>query len=143
MLTVAAPWSKFTSNIGVIVRTCEALNAQAVVPYTTSITPANTPKYVPLMLLESQIERWIKQQAWKSTLVCIETGGSNIFDLSPSTISGDITLILGHETTGTPKSVLEIADHIVSIPQLGQSPSLNVSVAASMAAYWFAGVIPS
>ncbi len=46
-----------------------------------------------------------------------------------------LALIVGEETQGSPKSLLDLADTIVEIPMRGQKESLNVSVALGIAAY--------
>jgi 23S rRNA (guanosine2251-2'-O)-methyltransferase len=46
-----------------------------------------------------------------------------------------LALIVGEETRGIPKSLLDLADVIVEIPMRGQKESLNVSVALGIAAY--------
>ena len=47
-------------------------------------------------------------------------------------------LILGHEINGITQEVLDISDFSIEIPQLGTKHSLNVSVAAGIAAWHFA-----
>ena len=46
-----------------------------------------------------------------------------------------IALILGEETKGLPKSVLDKCDQILEIPMRGKKESLNVSVAAGIVLY--------
>jgi tRNA G18 (ribose-2'-O)-methylase SpoU len=46
-----------------------------------------------------------------------------------------LALIIGEETKGINKSLLDLADDIVEIPMRGQKESLNVSVALGIAAY--------
>ncbi len=47
-----------------------------------------------------------------------------------------LALIIGEETKGTPKTLLDLADDIVEIPMHGQKESLNVSVAFGIAAHY-------
>ena len=46
-----------------------------------------------------------------------------------------LILILGEETKGNAKKIIDIADVIVEIPMRGQKESLNVSVACGVAVY--------
>jgi len=46
-----------------------------------------------------------------------------------------IALVLGHETEGVSKEVLDMADVIVEIPMFGVNRSLNVHVAAAVVIY--------
>jgi 23S rRNA (guanosine2251-2'-O)-methyltransferase len=46
-----------------------------------------------------------------------------------------LALILGEETKGNTKKILDLADDILEIPMFGQKESLNVSVAAGVALY--------
>jgi tRNA G18 (ribose-2'-O)-methylase SpoU len=45
-------------------------------------------------------------------------------------------LIIGNERAGVDPQILEICNHIVSLPMRGEKESLNVSVAFGIAAYW-------
>lgn len=46
-----------------------------------------------------------------------------------------LALLLGTETTGVPASLLERCAGVLQIPQVGKKESLNVSMAASIAAW--------
>jgi tRNA G18 (ribose-2'-O)-methylase SpoU len=46
-----------------------------------------------------------------------------------------MALILGEETKGNTKKILDLADDILEIPMSGQKESMNVSVAAGVAFY--------
>jgi tRNA G18 (ribose-2'-O)-methylase SpoU len=47
----------------------------------------------------------------------------------------EMVLIVGEETKGVPKNILELCDVILEIPMKGEKESLNVSVAFGIAAY--------
>lgn len=53
---------------------------------------------------------------------------------------GTIALVVGHEVEGVSREFVEAADLCVEIPMYGKGKSLNVSVAAGIAAYWFKGM---
>ncbi len=46
-----------------------------------------------------------------------------------------LALVLGEETKGNTKKILDLADDIIEIPMYGQKESLNVSVACGVALY--------
>ena len=46
-----------------------------------------------------------------------------------------VALIVGHETTGITKDVLDLADHIVELPMFGVNKSLNVWGSLAVVAY--------
>lgn len=46
-----------------------------------------------------------------------------------------MALILGEETKGNTKKILDLADDILEIPMVGEKESLNVSVACAVALY--------
>lgn len=49
-----------------------------------------------------------------------------------------IALLLGHETKGLPRDLLDLADQILEIPMHGKKENLNVSVAFGIAACYIA-----
>jgi tRNA G18 (ribose-2'-O)-methylase SpoU len=50
-----------------------------------------------------------------------------------------LALIIGNESKGIKKSLLNRSNKIIDIPMRGQKESLNVSVAFGIAAYWIGG----
>lgn len=50
-----------------------------------------------------------------------------------------LALIIGNESNGVKKSLLNRSDKIIDIPMRGQKESLNVSVAFGIVAYWIGG----
>ncbi|MEZ5178875.1 MAG: TrmH family RNA methyltransferase [Acidimicrobiales bacterium] len=50
-------------------------------------------------------------------------------------LAGAVCLAVGHEDRGLSAAVLDGADHLAFIPQLGRIGSLNVATAASIALY--------
>jgi len=67
-------------------------------------------------------------------IVALETGKNSI-SLSNYKPSFPIALIVGSETNGISKKILEMADVKVKIPMLGKKESLNVGVVAGIALY--------
>jgi len=62
----------------------------------------------------------------------LETGGRDIRD---SQLKRPLAFILGSEGKGIDAELVELADLTVTIPTVGKLPSLNVSVAAGIAAW--------
>ena len=56
-------------------------------------------------------------------------------DLADVHSSGPLALVLGTETTGVPPSVIEACDGAIKITQQGMKESMNVGVAAGIAAW--------
>ncbi len=59
-------------------------------------------------------------------------GATTVQDFSPPV---RMALLLGTETTGVPASLLERCAGVLQIPQVGKKESLNVSMAAAIAAW--------
>jgi len=69
-------------------------------------------------------------------IVALETGKKTISlpDYQPRF---PIAVVVGSETRGITKSVLKLANDVVSIPMSGRKESLNVATAAAIALYSF------
>ncbi|MEI8344036.1 MAG: TrmH family RNA methyltransferase [Candidatus Moraniibacteriota bacterium] len=78
-------------------------------------------------LIEKLKGEWCEVVALETTTDAIELGK---FEPSCS-----VALILGNEVDGLPEEVLEKCDSAVAIPMRGVKGSLNVSIAAGVAAY--------
>jgi tRNA G18 (ribose-2'-O)-methylase SpoU len=139
-----------TYNIGSIFRLADAIGAMEVVLCGGSETPPNsrlhraaigTEEWVPwryapnaqdaLKTLKTQIPK-IKIIAIEQDFRAIPLGRlSDFCDLSDLCI----VVVVGHETNGVSKEVLNMADAIVEIPMYGVNKSLNVHVSASIVLY--------
>lgn len=67
-------------------------------------------------------------------IVALETG-KKFISLSRYKPHWPMALVVGSETNGISKKILELADDKVFIPQFGRKESLNVAVAAGIALY--------
>lgn len=67
-----------------------------------------------------------------SILCASEKADKNIRDLD---LNKSIAIVLGSEGTGVSREVLNEADELAKIPQIGSIASLNVSVAAGIFFY--------
>ncbi len=135
-----------TYNIGSIFRLADAVAAEKVIlcgetetPPHTRIKKAsiNTTEWVAWEYCESAVEaiRKLKSSSLakasagqaKLKIIAIEQDKSSIL-YDKADYSFPIALVVGHETTGVSKEVLDIADQIVEIPMWGVNKSLNVVV---------------
>lgn len=69
-------------------------------------------------------------------IVCVEQSSKSIpYSLLPSALKLPVAIVVGHETTGVSKEVLNLADIIVELPMFGVNKSLNVWGSAAIIAY--------
>lgn len=66
------------------------------------------------------------------TVVAVELTGDAV-PLSEAKLGGDVCLVVGSEDHGCSPALLEAADGVCYIPQVGRVGSFNVSVAAAIA----------
>lgn len=141
-MIVAPLWIEKHVNVGTLARTCEAVGADLVVPsdFRREARNGNTPNYPPLYIERDDVRQWVEYQAEhpERELFAIETGGDPIGDFTPDS---DVVLLLGAEGIGVPAWALELCQGIVTLPQLGRAPCVNVAVAGSVAAYYFTGLL--
>lgn len=140
-MIVAPLWSDKHVNIGSLARTCEAIGADLVVAssFKREIRNGNTCKYPPLFLERDDIPRWVKYQSQSSRLLLgLETGGQPISGYQPI---DDMVLLIGAEGSGIPDWAIQLCDDIITLPQLGQAPCINMAVAGSIAAYYLSGLL--
>lgn len=67
-------------------------------------------------------------------VLSIETG-ENAVDYREYEYPNEVGIVLGHETEGVNRDILEKSDKIVSIPMRGSKNSLNVASAAAIILY--------
>lgn len=138
-----------THNVGSIFRTSDAIGINKI--YLCGVTPAPIDRFgrerkdiakVALGAEKSlvwecisdikQLIKTMKKQGYK--IIALEQH-DNAIDYKDLKIEGKNLLILGEETKGIKKDVLEMCDHIVEIPMKGNKESLNVSVATGILLY--------
>lgn len=134
-----------TYNVGAIFRLADAVAAEKVILCGETETPPNTR----IKKASINTTEWVQWQYSPSAKSAIDDLRFKIKDLrviaieqSPKSISYDkvdykfpIALIVGNETTGVSKEVLEMADQIVEIPMWGVNKSLNVMVSLGIVLY--------
>lgn len=134
-----------TYNIGSIFRLADAVAAKKVYLCAGSLTPPNgrikkasinTTEVVSWSYKETAVEalQEIKKQNSKIKIIAIEQSKKSVpYDKFDYKLP--IALVVGNETTGVSKEVLEKADAIVEIPMFGVNKSLNVMVSLGIVLY--------
>ncbi len=134
-----------TYNIGSVFRLADAVAAEEViitgqseVPPNTRIKKAsiNTTEWVKWQYVPTAIEaiKKLKIENCKLKIVCVEQDAKSI-PYTKMKWEFPIALVVGNETTGVSKEVLERCDAIVEIPMFGVNVSLNVMVSLGIVLY--------
>lgn len=141
-------------NVGAIFRTCDAVGIEEIILSGTTPDPIDrfgrpNPKVAKSAL---GAEKTISWRHVSGTLVEIENlkkDGYQIIAIELAENSTDykkvspeekVVFILGSETDGISKNILDISDIIAEIPMQGSKESLNVSVSAGIALFRILGV---
>lgn len=146
-LSVIAHNIRSLHNVGAIFRTADSLGVAKVYlsGYTGSPPDPRLAKvalgaenFVPWEKHKSAVRliKKLKDNNPKLTIVALENNiPRKTVLLHRYNPKSDTVLIVGEETKGIPKNILELCDVILEIPMKGQKESLNVSVAFGIAAY--------
>lgn len=129
-------------NLGAIIRTAEALGAQGlVIPQRRAVGVTSTVQKVAAGSLENfKVARVVNLSR---ALEELKAAGFWIYGTAAETgsllhtvdLKGAIGLVVGSEGSGLSLLTQRNCDALVSIPLVGKTPSLNASVAASIALY--------
>jgi 23S rRNA (guanosine2251-2'-O)-methyltransferase len=129
-------------NLGAIVRTMDAMGAQAlIVPLQGSArinaeaikASAGALYHLPVCREKNLRDAiFFMKEAGIRIIACHEKAGAN---LAQEDLSGPTCLIFGSESEGIHPALLKMCDQEVFIPMQGKIGSLNVSVAAGMCLY--------
>ena len=131
-------------NVGSIFRTADSLGVSKI--YLTGYTGAPPdPKIAKVALGAEEYVPWEKSKSLIRLIKKLRTVGVRTAALENNvalTVSLQkykprfpLALILGEETKGHTKKILELVDDIIEIPMRGKKESLNVSVAAGIAIF--------
>lgn len=130
-------------NVGALFRTCDSLGVAKL--WLTGYTPAPPDEKISKVALGAeQSVAFEKEIDVSSLLARLKKEGIPVFaleltsdavDLKAFAPPDELALLLGTETTGVPLSLLALCDGAVKIEQKGIKESLNVSVAAGIAAW--------
>src|SRR4030081_848233 len=129
-------------NLGAILRTADAAGADGVViperrsaavTGTVTKTSAGASEYLPIAKV-TNIARTVEELKGRNLwTVGLDEHGPQTYDALDYNM--DCALVLGAEGKGLHDLVKRKCDFLVSIPMLGNVPSLNVSVAAAVVLY--------
>lgn len=134
-----------TYNVGSIFRLADAVAAEKVILCGQTLTPPNsrikkasinTWQWVDWEYADSAISAITKLKALNSKLsiVAVEQDARSK-PFNKVNYEFPIAIIVGNETTGISKDVLDAADMIVEMPMWGINKSLNVMVSAGIILY--------
>lgn len=134
-----------TYNVGSIFRLADAVAAERVILCGETLTPPNS------RIKKASINTtgWVNWEYASSALVAINNLRSTIHDLHVVAVEQDsrskpfykvhydlpLAIVVGNETTGISKDVLDMADMIVELPMWGVNRSLNVMVSCGIILY--------
>lgn len=132
-----------TYNIGSMFRLADATAMEKIylcgnMEYPPSIkihrSSVGTDNWVPWEKKESTLETVTELKSQGIQIIAVEQDKTAIpyWELDPTF---PVALVVGHETTGVRKEVLEIADMVVELPMLGINNSFNVWGSAAVVAY--------
>lgn len=141
-LLVALDGVEDPHNLGAILRTADAAGADGViiperrsaaVTGTVTKTSAGASEYLPIAKV-TNIARTVEELKGRNLwTVGLDEHGPQTYDALDYNM--DCALVLGAEGKGLHDLVKKKCDFLVSIPMLGNVPSLNVSVAAAVVLY--------
>ncbi|MDQ6986163.1 MAG: TrmH family RNA methyltransferase [Candidatus Dojkabacteria bacterium] len=129
-------------NVGSIFRTADGFNIKVILTGKTPVPPDNG-----ISMTSRGLERsvsWEYIESISDAIGSLRNRGFEIIALELTEDSEFITehqfsaktaIVLGNEAIGVYKKTLDIVDSAVHIPMVGKGPSLNVNVAASIAAF--------
>lgn len=134
-------------NVGALFRTCDGAGFDRIV--LTGFTP--TPPRKEITKTAIGAENFVTWEYYKNPadylrnlrehgyiiFVLEQTPGSMDFRQIASLKHENICLILGNEIGGVQKEYIDLADHCIEIPMLGQKQSLNVATAGGICMYQF------
>jgi tRNA G18 (ribose-2'-O)-methylase SpoU len=134
-----------TYNVGSIFRLADAIAAEKVFLCGETLTPPNS------RIKKASINtwQWVEWEHFSSAKEAIEKLKSQIPNLSVVAVEQDarskafkevtyqfpVAIVVGNETTGVSKDVLDLADTIVELPMWGINKSLNVMVSLGIVLY--------
>ncbi len=130
-------------NVGAILRTAAAFRVETVyvTPSTANVADSRsqrlamgTDRYLEIVKSADVNAALSDARADGYRVIAIELADGAL-PLHQIDLRGDVCLVLGNEDQGLRKDVLEGADAVGFIPQLGKVGSLNVATAAAIAMY--------
>lgn len=134
-----------TYNVGAIFRLADAVAAKKVILCGQTETPPNT-RIKKASINTTEWVQWeyvadvksaisnLKNQVSNLKIIAVEQNSKSI-PYDKADYNFPIALVVGNETTGVSKEVLDIVDQIVELPMWGVNVSLNVMVSLGIVLY--------
>lgn len=132
-----------TYNVGSIFRLADAVAAETVILCGQTLTPPNsrikkasinTTGWVSWEYCESAIEAVMRLKRSGVSIVAVEQDPRSK-PFYKVQYESPLAIVVGNETTGVSKDVLDVADLIVEMPMWGINKSLNVMVSCGIILY--------
>lgn len=134
-----------TYNVGSIFRLADAVAAEKVILCGATLTPPNSR----IKKASINTTEWVNWEYKESAIAAINDLRSTISNLTVVAVEQDkrsipfykaeyafpLAIVVGNETTGIAKDVLDTADLIVELPMWGINKSLNVMVSLGIVLY--------
>ena len=134
-----------TYNVGSIFQLADAVAAEKIILCGQTLTPPNSR----IKKASVNTTGWVYWEYKESTLAAINDLRSTISNLTVVAVEQDarskpfhkvryefpLAIVVGNETTGVSKEVLDMADMIVELPMWGVNKSLNVMVSCGIVLY--------
>ncbi len=132
-----------TYNVGSMFRLADAVAAEKVILCGQTLTPPNsrikkasinTWQWVDWEYIESTLDAVNKLKSENVTIVAVEQDARSK-PFYKVTYEFPLAIVVGNETSGVSKNVLDLADMIVEMPMWGINTSLNVMVSCGIILY--------
>ena len=128
-------------NVGSFFRSCDAFAVEKI--YLTGYTGQPPRKEITKTALGAEetvpwehaenpmpIVQKLKDEGW--SILPLELTDTAV-DLTRFDPPDKLCLVVGHELSGVPQEILDLAETVIKIPMMGKKESLNVAVAAGIA----------
>ncbi|NUT91603.1 MAG: TrmH family RNA methyltransferase [Saccharothrix sp.] len=144
---IAAPlWPMHGTNLGTLLRTCDAVGACLAVPRLPWVPEAlargNTLRHRTCVHFTGDPVRWLTRQRQDGVRVLgVELADEAVRLADLPAARGATIAVLGHEQHGIPDEAVGLLDQAVEIPMVGHGTTLNVAVAGSLVLYKLAGLL--
>lgn len=131
-------------NLGTIIRTADAMGADAVVILGDAVDPHNgkcvrasagSVFHLPIARERSVSAGLAALGDAGLTLLATSADGETVLTDAGRLLAGRTAWLFGNEAHGLPEAVAAVADHRVSIPIRGRAESLNLATAAAICLY--------
>lgn len=153
-LAVLADNVRSMHNIGSLFRTSDAFRIREIILGGISGTPPHPEitktalgaensvawRHVPDSLHEVQR---LKTEGWKILVLEQAHRSIPLQQYRPEAENTEYLLVIGNEVHGVAQQIVDLADHILEIPQYGSKHSLNVAASAAIALFHLTNALPA